>query len=66
VAERSEVLPGFSPVGGKPVHVSFDAGRPTSDAGIVLLGEIECKSARNASPAPAALNTLICRAIFCC
>jgi Transposase DDE domain group 1 len=41
MAERTGVLPGLSPVGGKPVHVSFDAGRLTSDAGVLLLAEIE-------------------------
>jgi len=34
-------LPGLSPVAGKPVHVAFDGGRLTSDAGVVLLAEIE-------------------------
>ena len=34
-------LPGLSPVGGKPVHVAFDGGRLTSDAGVLVLAEIE-------------------------
>jgi hypothetical protein len=31
----------LSPVRGKPVHVTFDGGRLTSDAGVLLLAEIE-------------------------
>jgi Transposase DDE domain group 1 len=34
-------LPGLSPVGGKPVRVTFDGGRLTSDAGVLVLAEIE-------------------------
>ena len=36
-------LPGLSPVAGKPVRVSFDGGRLTSDAGVLILAEIERK-----------------------
>ena len=39
--DRSEFLPGLSPVGGKPVQVTFDGGRLTSDSGVLLLSEIE-------------------------
>lgn len=39
--DRSEFLPGLSPVGGKPVHAAFDGGPLTSDAGILLLAGIE-------------------------
>ena len=39
--DRSEFLPGLSPVAGKPVHAAFDGGRLTSDAGILLLAGIE-------------------------
>ena len=39
--EHAPFLPGLSPVGGKPVHVTFDGGRLTSDAGVLLLAEIE-------------------------
>ena len=39
--ERSEFLPGLSPVGGKPVQMAFDGGRLTSDAGVLLLAEVE-------------------------
>ena len=35
--------PGLSPVGGKPVDVAFDGGRLTSDAGVLVLAEIERK-----------------------
>jgi hypothetical protein len=31
----------LSPVGGKPVHFAFDGGRLTSDAGVLLLAEVE-------------------------
>ena len=41
MAENAPFLPGLSPVGGKPVHVAFDGGRLTSDAGVLLLAEIE-------------------------
>jgi hypothetical protein len=32
--------PGLSPLAGKPVQVTFDAGRLTSDGGILMLAEI--------------------------
>jgi hypothetical protein len=41
MAEHAPFLPGLSPVRGKPVHVTFDGGRLTSDAGVLLLAEIE-------------------------
>ena len=41
MAENAPFLPGLSPVGGKPIHVSFDGGRLTSDAGVLVLAEIE-------------------------
>ena len=41
MAENAPFLPGLSPVGGKPVHVTFDGGRLTSDAGVLLLAEVE-------------------------
>jgi len=41
MAEHAPFLPGLSPVRGKPVHVAFDGGRLTSDAGVLLLAEIE-------------------------
>jgi hypothetical protein len=43
MADDAPFLPGLSPVAGKPVHISFDAGRLTSDGGILLLAEIERK-----------------------
>jgi hypothetical protein len=43
MAENAPFLPSLSPVSGKPVHLAFDGGRLTSDAGVVLLGEIERK-----------------------
>ena len=46
MAEHAPFLPGLSPVGGKPVHVTFDGGRPTSDAGVLVLAEIETESSR--------------------
>ncbi len=39
--ETTGILPGLPAVGGKPVHVGFDGGRLTSDAGIVRLAAIE-------------------------
>ncbi len=39
--ESTGILPGLPPVAGKPVHVVFDGGRMTSDAGILLLAAIE-------------------------
>jgi hypothetical protein len=41
MADHAPFLPGLSAVGGKPVHVTFDGGRLTSDAGVVVLAEIE-------------------------
>jgi Transposase DDE domain group 1 len=41
MADDAPFFPGLSPVGGKPVQVTFDAGRLTSDGGILLLAEIE-------------------------
>jgi hypothetical protein len=41
MAEDAPFLPGLSPVAGKPVQVTFDAGRLTSDAGVLVLAEIE-------------------------
>jgi hypothetical protein len=35
------VLPGLPAVCGKPVHVAFDGGQLTSDAGVLLLAEID-------------------------
>ena len=39
--EGTGILPGLPPVAGKPVHLSFDGGRLTSDAGILLLAAVE-------------------------
>jgi hypothetical protein len=41
MAESAPFLPGLSPVQGKPVYVTFDGGRLTSDAGVLVLAEIE-------------------------
>src|SRR3954468_1808355 len=41
MAEHAPFLPGLSPVRGKPVHVAFDGGRLTSDAGVLLLAGVE-------------------------
>jgi len=43
MADDAPFLPGLSPVSGKAVHLAFDGGRLTSDAGVVLLAEIERK-----------------------
>src|SRR6202046_3841716 len=39
--DRTMMLRGIPPVAGKPVHVAFDGGQLTSDAGILLLAAIE-------------------------
>src|ERR671933_1373230 len=41
MADHAPFLPGLSPVGGKPVHATFDGGRLTSDAGVLVPAEIE-------------------------
>ena len=41
MADDAPFLPGLSPVAGKPVRVTFDAGRLTSDGGVLVLAEIE-------------------------
>src|SRR5918997_5350211 len=41
MGENTGVLPGLPAVAGKPVHVAFDGGRLTSDAGILLLSAVE-------------------------
>jgi hypothetical protein len=41
VAESVVVLPGSSAVAGKVVRLAFDGGRPTSDAGVLMLADIE-------------------------
>ena len=43
MTEDAPCLPGLSSVSGKPVHVAFDGGRLTSDAGVLILAEIERK-----------------------
>jgi hypothetical protein len=43
MADDAPFLPGLSPVDGRPVHLAFDGGRLTSDAGVVLSAEIERK-----------------------
>jgi hypothetical protein len=43
MADDALFLPGLSPVAGKPVQVTFDAGRLTSDGGVLMLAEIERK-----------------------
>jgi hypothetical protein len=41
MADDALFPPGLSPVAGKPVQVTFDGGRLTSDGGVLLLAEIE-------------------------
>ncbi len=43
MADDAPFLPGLSPVAGKPVRVTFDGGRLTSDGGVLVLAEIERK-----------------------
>ncbi len=39
--ETTPVLPGLSPVDGKPVVARFDGGHLSSDGGLVVLREVE-------------------------
>src|SRR5215216_5291320 len=39
--EGTGILPGLPPVAGKPVHLAFDGGLMTSDAGILVLAAVE-------------------------
>src|SRR3954467_15919864 len=41
MGESTGILPGLPSVMSKPVHIAFDGGRLTSDAGILLLSAIE-------------------------
>jgi hypothetical protein len=41
MADDAPFLPGLSPVAGTPVQVTFDAGRLSSDGGVLVLAEIE-------------------------
>ena len=41
MADDALFLPGLSPVAGTPVQVTFDAGRLSSDGGVLVLAEIE-------------------------
>jgi hypothetical protein len=41
MTEGMGILPGLPAVAGKSVHVGFDGGRLTSDAGILLLAAVE-------------------------
>jgi DDE family transposase len=41
MADDAPFLPGLSSIAGKPVQVAFDAGRLTSDGGLLVLAEIE-------------------------
>ena len=43
MVQHAPFLPGLSPVGGEPVLIAFDGGRLTSDAGVLVLAEIERK-----------------------
>ena len=41
MADDAPFLPGLPAVAGKPVHITFDAGRLTSDGGVLVLAAIE-------------------------
>lgn len=43
MAENAPLLAGLSPFSGKPVHLAFDGGWLTSNAGVLVLAEIERK-----------------------
>ena len=38
------ILPGLSPVAGKPLTATFDAGRLSSDGGVIVLREIAARA----------------------
>jgi hypothetical protein len=40
MAETTSFLPGLSPVAGKPLTATFDAGPLSSDGGVIVLREI--------------------------
>ena len=52
MADDAPFLPGLSPVAGKPVQVTFDAGRLTSDGGVLVLAEIERQPRDRRAPGP--------------
>ena len=54
--EGTGILPGLPPVAGKPVHLAFDGGLMTSDAGILLLAALE-RGWESPSDWPIALRT---------
>jgi hypothetical protein len=41
MTDGSGLFSGLPAVGGKPVRLAFDGGRLTSDAGVLLLAEVE-------------------------
>src|SRR4051794_23023950 len=41
MAESASGPPDLSPVAGQPARITFDGGRLTSDAGVLLLAEVE-------------------------
>ena len=63
MAEGTGILPGFTAVAGKSVHVGFDDGRLTSDAGILSLAAVEQRlriaERLAACPAQRSADTLI-------
>ncbi len=40
-AKTPPLLPGLSPIGGKPVIARFDGGHLSSDGGVLVLREVE-------------------------
>jgi hypothetical protein len=41
MGQNTGILPGLSPVCGKPVQITFDGGQLSSDAGVLVLAEID-------------------------
>jgi hypothetical protein len=39
--ENNPTFPGMPPICGKPVHIAFDGGQLTSDAGVLVLAELD-------------------------
>ena len=43
MVDSAPLLPGLSPVCGKPLHAGFDGGLVSSDGGLLLFREVEAR-----------------------
>jgi hypothetical protein len=50
MGEGTGILPGLPAVAGKPVHIGFDGGRLSSDAGILLRAAVEAAPEHRRAP----------------